>query len=158
MEPSDPTLEALVDAMTHALDHDADMAQGYVNKLRQLAVTLAHILDDAEGSAPTPALEQGMRQALAYLDAQAAGAELGYLEVLRRCLGAVEQELFRWASSVVRPVGFSGATPIPVGGGARQDHAVPATRRRRPAARLIALAFLYYDHAIPATRRRRVTV
>ena len=60
----DPTNVALVDAMIEALDHDADMSQGYVDKLRQLVVTMTHILDDPESHGPTPELEQVMRQAL----------------------------------------------------------------------------------------------
>ena len=133
MEPYDPTMEALVDAMIEALDHDADMSQGYVDKLRQLVVTLTHILADSESHEPTPETEQVMRQALGYLDAKAGDAELEYLEVLRRCLAAIEKELFRWASSLVQPAGFSGETQIPVGGGEweRHDQVLPETSRLR---------------------------
>jgi hypothetical protein len=133
MEPYDPTMEALVDAMIQALDHDADMSQGYVDKLRQLIVTLSHILNDAESHVPTRELEQAMRQALGYLDAKAGDAELDYLDVLRRCLAAIEHELFRWASSLVQPAGFSGEIQIPVGGGEweRHDDALPETSRLR---------------------------
>jgi hypothetical protein len=133
MEPYDPTLEALVDAMIEALDHDADMSQGYVDKLRQLVVTLTHILDDPESHEPTPELEQVMRQALGHMDAKAGDAELDYLEVLRRMLAAVEKELFKWASSIVQPAGFSGEIQIPVGGGEweRHDQALPETSRLR---------------------------
>jgi hypothetical protein len=129
MEPYDPTLEALVDAMIQALDHDADMAQGYVDKLRQLVVTLQHILADPESHEPTPELEQVMRQALGYLDAKAGDIELEYLEVLRRLQGSVERELFKWASSLIQPAGFSGEIQIPVGGGEweRHDQALPET-------------------------------
>jgi hypothetical protein len=133
MEPYDPTLEALVDAMIEALDHDADMTQGYIDKLRQLVVTLQHILTDPESHEPTPELEQIMRQALGHLDAKAGDVELEYLEVLRRCLAAVEKELFKWASSLVQPAGFSGEIQIPVGGGEweRHDQALPETSRLR---------------------------
>jgi hypothetical protein len=133
MEPYDPMMEALVDAMIQALDHDADMTQGYTDKLRQLIVTLTHILADSESHAPTPETEQVMRQALGHLDAKAGDAELEYLEVLRRCLAAVEEELFKWGSSMIQPAGFSGETQIPVGGGEweRHDQALPETSRLR---------------------------
>jgi hypothetical protein len=133
MEPYDPTMEALVDAMLQALDPDADMTQGYPDKLRQLIVTLSHILNDAESHNPTPELEQTMRQALGYLDAKAGDVELDYLDILRRCLAAVEKDLFKWASSIVQPAGFSGEIQIPVGGGEweRHDQALPQTSRLR---------------------------
>jgi hypothetical protein len=133
MEPYDPTNEALVDVMIQALDHDADMTQGYIDKLRQLIVTFQHILADSESHEPTPELEQVMRQALGHMDAKAGDAELEYLEVLRRCLAAVEHELFKWASSIVQPAGFSGEIQIPVGGGEweRHDEALPETSRLR---------------------------
>jgi hypothetical protein len=74
-----------------------------------------------------------MRQALGHLDAKAGDVELEYLEVLRRCLAAVEKELFKWASSLVQPAGFSGEIQIPVGGGEweRHDEALPETSRLR---------------------------
>jgi len=125
MEPYDPTLEALVDAMLEALDHDVDMTQGYVDKLRQLVVTFRHILADPDSHEPTPEQEQVLRQALGMLDAKAGDAELGYLEVVRRCQAAIEKELFRWASSLVQPPGFSGAIQIPVGGGEWEPHMLP---------------------------------
>jgi hypothetical protein len=133
MEPYDPMNEALVDVMIQALDHDADMTQGYIDKLRQLIVTLQHILADSESHEPTPELEQVMRQALGHMDAKAGDAELEYLEVLRRCLAAVEHELFKWASSIVQPAGFSGEIQIPVGGGEweRHDEVLPETSRLR---------------------------
>jgi hypothetical protein len=133
VEPYDPTLEALVEAMLDALDPDADMAQGYVDQLRQLIVTLQHILADSESHEPTPESEQVMRQALGHLDAKAGDVELEYLEVVRRCLAAVEKELFKWASSLVQPAGFSGEIQIPVGGGEweRHDEALPDTSRLR---------------------------
>jgi len=137
MEPYDPTMEALVDAMIQALDHDADMTRGYVDKLRQLIVTLQHILRDPSSHEPTPELEQCMRQALGYLDAKAGDAELDYLDVLRRNLGAIEKELFRWDSSLIQPAGFSGESQIPVGGGEWESHSGPPTDaevlRREPA-------------------------
>lgn len=128
MEPYDEIMEALIAAMIQCLDHDADMTAGYVDQLRQLAYTLAHILMDAEAHAPTPEQEQLMRQALGHLDPKAGDAELGYGEVLRRCLAAVEKELFKWDSSIVQPVGFSGEAQFPVGGGEWETHAtaVPA--------------------------------
>jgi hypothetical protein len=109
------------------------MSQGYIDKLRQLVVTLTHILDDPESHEPTPEIEQTMRQALGHLDAKAGDAELEYLEVLRRCLAAIEKELFKWASSIVQPAGFSGEIQIPVGGGEweRHDQALPETSRLR---------------------------
>jgi hypothetical protein len=133
MEPYDPTLEALVEAMLDALDPDAEMAQGYVDQLRQLIVTLQHILADSESHAPTPEVEQVMRQALGHLDAKAGDVELEYLEVVRRLLGSIERELFRWASSLVQPAGFSGEIQIPVGGGEweRHDEALPEMSRLR---------------------------
>jgi hypothetical protein len=145
MEPYDPTMEALIDAMIEALDHDADMSQGYVDKLRQLVVTFTHILADPEshgvlaakppgsGDPSQAETEQVMRQALGHLDPKAGDAELEYLEVLRRLQGSVERELFRWASSIVQPAGFSGEIQIPVGGGEweRHDEALPETSRLR---------------------------
>jgi hypothetical protein len=133
VEPYDPTLEALIDAMLEALDHDADMSQGYVDKLRQLVVTLTHILADSESHEATPEEEQVLRLALGHLDARAGDVELEYLEVLRRCLAAVEKELFKWASSLVQPAGFSGEIQIPVSGGEweRHDEALPETSRLR---------------------------
>jgi hypothetical protein len=133
MEPYDPTMEALVDAMIEALDHDADMTQGYVDKLRQLVVTLQHILADPESHDVTPEVEQIMRQALGHLDAKAGDGELEYLQVLQRLQAAIEKELFKWASSLVQPAGFSGETQIPVGGGEweRHDEALPETSRLR---------------------------
>jgi len=143
VEPYDPTMEALVDAMIQALDHDADMTQGYVDKLRQLVVTLQHMLADPEGHGligetppdpkTTPEEEQVMRQALGHLDPKAGDAELEYLQVLQRLQASVERELFRWASSIVQPAGFSGEIQIPVGGGEweRHDEALPETSRLR---------------------------
>jgi hypothetical protein len=145
VEPYDPTLEALVDAMLQALDHDADMSQGYVDKLRQLVVTLTQLLADPEGHGlieakppgtgdPSQAeTEQVMRQALGHLDAKAGDVELEYLQVLQRLQGAIEKELFKWASSIVQPAGFSGEIQIPVGGGEweRHEEALPETSRLR---------------------------
>jgi hypothetical protein len=145
VEPYDPTMEALVDAMIQALDHDADMTQGYVDKLRQLVVTLQHMLADPEGHGlmeakppgsgePSQAeTEQVMRQALGHLDPKAGDVELEYLQVLQRLQGALEKELFKWASSLVQPAGFSGESQIPVGGGEweRHDEALPETSRLR---------------------------
>jgi hypothetical protein len=126
MEPYDPTLEALVDAMIQALDHEAEMTRGYVDKLRQLTVTMRHILADPGSHEPTPEQEQVMRQALGMLDAKAGDAELDYLDVLRRCQAAVEKELFKWDSSIVQPAGFSGEIQIPVGGGEWETHSPPS--------------------------------
>jgi hypothetical protein len=133
MEPYDPTLEALVTAMLEALAPDADIGHVYVDQLRQLVVTLTQILADPESHAPTPELEQVMRQALGHMDAKHGDAELAYLEVVRRMLAAVEKELFKWASSLVQPAGFSGEIQIPVGGGEweRHDAALPETSRLR---------------------------
>jgi hypothetical protein len=127
MEPYDPTLEALVDAMIQALDHDADMTQGYVAKLRSLDITLTQMLADPEahglvGETPNPETEQIMRQALGHLDAKAGDVELEYLQVLGRVRAAIEKELFKWASSLVQPAGFSGESQIPVGGGEWEAH------------------------------------
>ena len=121
-EPYDPTMEALVAAMIQCLDHDADMTQGYVNQLRQLTVTIAHILADSAGHAPTPEQEQMMRQALGRLDPHAGDQDLGYGEVLKRLQGSIERELFRWDSSPVQPPGFSGDIQIPIGGGQWEPH------------------------------------
>jgi hypothetical protein len=138
-------MEALVDAMLKALDADADMTQGYVDKLRQLVVTLTQMLADPEGhgllAAKPPGsgdpaqaeTEQVMRQALGHLDPKAGDVELEYLQVLQRLQGSVERELFRWASSIVQPAGFSGEIQIPVGGGEweRHEEALPQTSRLR---------------------------
>lgn len=123
MEPYDPRMEALIDAMIQALDHDADMTHGYVDKLRQLVVTFRHILADPAGHVPTPEQDQAMRQALGVLDPKAGDQDLGYGEVLQRLQVAIEQELFRWDSSLVQPVGFSGTGQIPIGGGEWESHA-----------------------------------
>jgi hypothetical protein len=80
-------------------------------------VAFQRILADPESHEATPEVEQIMRQALGHLDAKAGDAELEYLEVLRRVQGSVERELFRWASSLIQPAGFSGEIQIPVGGG-----------------------------------------
>jgi hypothetical protein len=138
VEPYDPTLEALVDAMLTALKPDADMTQGYVAKLRSLDITLTQMLADPEGHGllgePTdPATEQVMRQALGHLDAKAGDAELEYLQVLGRVRSSIERELFRWSSSLVQPAGFSGDTQIPVGGGEWEAHieGLPEPSRQR---------------------------
>lgn len=126
MEPYDPTLEALIDAMLQCLDHDAEMTAGYVDKLRQLAYTLKHILDDPAGHEPTPEQEQVMRQALGMLDAKAGDAELDYLDVLKRCQQAIDIELFRWDSALVQPPGWSGASQVALGGGDFELHGTVA--------------------------------
>lgn len=132
MEPYDPTLEALVDAMLQCLDHDAEMTAGYVDKLRQLAYTLQHIMRDSTGHESTPEQEQIMRQALGHLDAKAGDAELDYLEVLRRCQAAIDKELFKWDSSIVQPVGWSGEAQVAIGGGDFEPHEnVPAENWNR---------------------------
>jgi hypothetical protein len=146
MPDYDPTLEALIDAVLLALDPDADMTQGYVDKLRHIVVTLQRILTDPEsygvvttekppgsGTPLAPEAEAVMRQALGVLDAKAGDAELEYLEVLKRLQGAIEKELFKWASSIVQPAGFSGEIQIPVGGGEweRYEEALPETSRLR---------------------------
>jgi hypothetical protein len=118
----DPAMEALIAACLESLDHDADMTHGYTDQLRQLDVTIRHILADAESHEPTPEQEQQMRQALGVLDAKAGDASLDYLDVLRRLQAAVEKELFRWDSSLVQPVGFSGESQIPIGGGEWETH------------------------------------
>jgi len=138
MEPYDPTLEALVEAMLTALKPDADMTQGYVAQLRQLDITLTQMLADPEGhgllgETPNPETEQVMRQALGHLDAKAGDVELEYLQVLQRLRAAVEKELFKWASSLVQPAGFSGEAQIPIGGGEWEAHieGVPEPARQR---------------------------
>lgn len=132
MEPYDPTYEALVDAMLQCLDHDAEMTAGYVDKLRQLAYTLWHILSNPEDHEPTPECEQVMRQALGVLDAKAGDAELDYLDVLKRVQAAIDRELFRWDSSLVQPIGWSGEAQVPVGGGDFEPHEnVPAENWNR---------------------------
>ena len=117
MSNYDPTLEALVADMLQSLDAEADLTQGYTDQLRQLIVTLTHILNDPEGHEPTPEQDVQMRQALGILDAKAGDQELGYLEVIRRLQAAIEKELFKWDSSMVQPAGFSGEIQIPIGGG-----------------------------------------
>ena len=116
MEPYDDTMEAFVDAIMQALDEEADLTQGYVDKLRHLVVMLTVILADSASHEATPEEEQVMRQALGYMDAKAGDAELAYLQVLQRCLAAIEKELFKWASAMVQPAGFSGESQIPVSG------------------------------------------
>lgn len=127
MEPYDPTHEALVDAMLQALDHDAEMTAGYVDKLRQLDYTLHHLLADSSAHEPTPEQEQVMRQALGVFDAKAGDAELDYLDVLKRVQAAVEKELFKWDSSIVQPSGWSGESQVAIGGGEWETHSPLAT-------------------------------
>lgn len=132
MEPYDPTLEALVAAMLESLDHDADMTAGYVDQLRQLAYTLQHILRDPSAHEPTPEQEQVMRQALGHLDPKNGDAELDYLDVLRRLQAAVDRELFKWDSSIVQPIGWSGEAQVAIGGGDFEPHEqVPAENWNR---------------------------
>lgn len=107
MEPYDPTLEALVSAMLEVLDPDADLTTGYLDQLRQLQLAIVEALANSEHE-PTPEQEQTQRQALGRLDPKAGDGELGYGEVLRRCLTAVDKELFKWDSSLVQPPGPSG--------------------------------------------------
>jgi hypothetical protein len=127
VEPYDPTLEALVASMLESLDHEAEMWRGYVDQLRQLTVTLRHILaaPELEEHQPTPEQEQVMRQGLSVLDAKAGDAELDYLDVLKRVQEAIDLELFHWDSSLVQPPGFSGRIQIPVGGGEWETHSIP---------------------------------
>src|SRR5262245_11513490 len=61
MSNYDPTLEALIASMLEALDHEADLTRGYVDQLRQLIVTLTHILADPEGHPAPHADEPLMR-------------------------------------------------------------------------------------------------
>lgn len=132
MEPYDPTLEALVAAMLEALDHDAEMTAGYLDQLRQLAYTLQHILSNPEGHEATPEQEQVMRQALGHLDPKNGDVELDYLDVLRRCQAAVDKELFKWDSSIVQPIGWSGEAQVAIGGGDVEPHEnVPAENWNR---------------------------
>jgi hypothetical protein len=131
MEPYDPTLEALVEAIMQALAPDADVAQGYVDNLRCLDIILTQILTDPESHEASPETEQTLRQALGQLDAKAGDTELEYLQVVGRVRSAVEKELFKWGSSLVQPAGFSGDSQIPVSGGEweAQAEALPETSR-----------------------------
>lgn len=122
MEPYDPSLEALIDAMLQALAPDADMSGGYLDKLHQLALAIRKMLVHPEQHEPTPEEEQVMRQALGMLDAKAGDAELDYLEVVRRCQSAVDKELFKWDSSIVQPIGFSGDAQVALGGSDYEPH------------------------------------
>jgi hypothetical protein len=133
MEPYDPTLEALVEAMIEALAPDADKAQGYVDNLRCLDITLTQILTDPESHTASPETEQTLRQALGHLDAKAGDAELEYLQVVGRVRSAVEKELFKWGSSMVQPAGLSGDSQVPVSGGEWEAHteALPELSRQR---------------------------
>lgn len=132
MEPYDPTLEALVDAMLECLDHDADMTAGYVDKLRQLAYTLWHIMQNPEGHELTPECEQTIRQVLGQLDPKHGDAELDTLDILRRLQAAVDRDLFKWDSSIVQPIGWSGEAQVAIGGGDFEPHEhVPAENWNR---------------------------
>ena len=62
--------------------------------------------------APSPQDEQVMRQALGQLNPKHGDGELGYGEVLRRLLSAVDKELFKWTSGMVQPPGPSGDAQV----------------------------------------------
>lgn len=120
--PYDPTTQAVIDSMIQTLDHDADMTSHYVDKLRQLAYTIHHILQDPATHQPTGEQDATMRASLGYLWATPDIGTIAYVEVLQRCAASVERELSRWDSSLVQPVGWLGATQVPVGGGDFELH------------------------------------
>ena len=107
----DPTTVALVGEMLKVLDAEADAeTMSYEDQLRAVQVALTEALQTggAAREEPSPEDEQVMRQALGQLDPKHGDAELGYGEVLRRLLSAVDKELFKWTSGMVQPVGPSG--------------------------------------------------
>lgn len=134
MEPYDPTLEALVSTTLLALNPDADMTVGYVDQLRELAVTVAHWSGlpipapvRREGKPPpppppppdvlSPAQETALRQLVGVLDPKAGDTELTIIEVERRGLVAVEKEIGKWDAAVIQPRSLSGEGSIPLAGG-----------------------------------------
>lgn len=127
MEPYDETLEALVAALLEALAPDVEPKPGYVEQCQQLAYALRTIMQNPEGQEPTPEQEQVARQALGHLDPKNGDAELDYLDVLRRLQAAIDKELFKWDSSIVQPIGWSGETQVAVGAADVEPHEnVPA--------------------------------
>ena len=116
MPDYDPTTVALVGEMLKVLDAEADAeTMSYEDQLRAVQQGLTEALQTGdETEEPSPEDEQVMRQALGQLDAKAGDVELGYGEVLRRLLSAVDRQLFIWTSSVVQPPGPSGDYQVAV--------------------------------------------
>ena len=117
MPDYDPTTVALVGEMLTVLDADADTdTLSYEDQLRAVQVALTEALQTGGELVEAPAAEdeQVMRQALSRLDPKSGDAELGYGEVLRRLLSAVDKELFKWTSGLVQPPGPSGDAQVHV--------------------------------------------
>ena len=110
MPPYDPTLVALVDTLVTTCV-PASPAAPYVEDLRVMQQWLAEQLRTGQ-TAPSPEAEQALRAAMSRLDAKPHDERVGYGEVLRRVLSAVDQELFRWTSAAVQPRGPSGDTAV----------------------------------------------
>lgn len=109
MPDYDPTMEALIASIREALDPpDADEPRGYIEDLRAVQGVLVEQLAQESPESPSPEVEQMMRQALGVLDPKSEDQYLGYGEVLRRLLSAVDRQLFIWSSGMVQPVGPSG--------------------------------------------------
>jgi hypothetical protein len=117
MPDYDPTTVALMGEILKVLDTEADAdTMSYEDQLRavQVALTEAMQTGGEPVEAPSPEGEQVMRQALGQLDPKHGDAELGYGEVLRRLLSAVDKELFKWTSGLVQPPGPSGDAQVHV--------------------------------------------
>jgi hypothetical protein len=109
MPDYDPTMEALIASIREALaPPDADAPRGYIEDLRAVQGALVKQLAEESPESPSPEVEQMMRQALGVLDPKSEDQYLGYGEVLRRLLSAVDRQLFIWSSGMVQPVGPSG--------------------------------------------------
>ncbi len=109
MPDYDPTMEALIASVLEALDPpDDDTPRSYIDDLRGVQMALVKALAEESPEAPSPEAEQTMRQAIGVLDPKSEDQYLGYGEVLRRLLSAVDRQLFIWSSGMVQPVGPSG--------------------------------------------------
>jgi hypothetical protein len=128
MPDYDPTTVALVGEMLTVLDAEADAeTMSYEDQLRAVQQGLTEALQTGGDAveAPSPEDEQVMRQALGRLDPKAGDVELGYGEVLRRLLSAIDKELFKWTSGMVQPPGPSGDAQVAV----TEDSPIPATMK-----------------------------
>jgi hypothetical protein len=114
MSNYDPTLEALMAQMRGVLvPHQEALPQNYIDTLRAVQAALVAALAKATTDAASPEEDQTMRQALSRLDAKTGDQSLGYGEVLRRVLSAVDKELMKWTSGLVQPIGPSGDAVTP---------------------------------------------
>lgn len=117
MPDYDPTLEALVAQVVEALDPPEDgEPQSYIDNLRRAQAALMVQLQQEASAAPTAEDEAVLRQALGVMDAKSEDRYLGYGEVVRRVLSAIDKELMRWTSAPEQAMGPSGdaVTPPPV--------------------------------------------